>query len=302
MQTNDTARLPVAGYLLLAALGLFWGLNWPAIKLSVTEITVWWFRAISVGGGALSILTIALITTGSMLPQRQEVRQLLICSVFVVLGWHLCTGYGVLLMPAGRASIIAYLMPVVASVLAVPVLGERLTWPKIAGLFLGMAGLAVLIGPDLADLKTAPIGALFMVGAACCWGIGTVLFKKFTWTSPLTVITGWQLLIGFCVIAPGAALSEPLPDFGALSTTAVLAMIYLIALPMTFCQWAYLKVVTLFPAAIAAIGTLAVPIVGVFSSALILGEPIGWVEFTAMLLICAALVVVLVVPALSRKG
>ena len=49
-------------------------------------------------------------------------------------------------------------------------------------------------------------------------------------------------------------------------------MIYLIALPMIFCQWAYYKVVSLFPAAIAAIGTLAVPIVGVYSSALILGE------------------------------
>jgi drug/metabolite transporter (DMT)-like permease len=56
----------------------------------------------------------------------------------------------------------------------------------------------------------------------------------------------------------------------------------------------------MFPAAIAAIGTLAVPVVGVFSSAVILGEPVGWREFTAMDLSCGALATVLVVPAIGQ--
>ena len=56
----------------------------------------------------------------------------------------------------------------------------------------------------------------------------------------------------------------------------------------------------MFPAAIAAMGTLAVPIVGVYSSALILGEPVGWQELTALVLTCSALASVLVLPALRR--
>ena len=78
-------------------------------------------------------------------------------------------------------------------------------------------------------------------------------------------------------------------------------MIYLFALPMVFCQWAFFKVVRLFPAAIASIGTLAVPVIGVYSSALILGEPVGWIEFAAMALICGALAIVLVLPALRKR-
>ncbi len=52
--------------------------------------------------------------------------------------------------------------------------------------------------------------------------------------------------------------------------------------------------------AIAAIGTLAVPVIGTFSSALILGERVGWREFAAMALVCGALATVLVLPALRR--
>jgi len=139
---------------------------------------------------------------------------------------------------------------------------------------------------------------MFMLLAAISWGFGTVLFKRFTWTAPVATVVGWQLFAAVVPIAVVALLTEPVPDLTQLSTKAILALAYLFALPMVFCQWAYFKVVSIFPAAIAAMGTLAVPIVGVYSSALILGEPVGWQELTALVLICSALASVLVVPAL----
>ena len=302
MSSTPPPRLPATGFVLLAALGLFWGLNWPAIKISVAEIPVWWFRSISVGAGAVGILAIAAMTAPSIWPRRRELPQMLACMIFAVLGWHLGTGFGVALMPAGRAAIIAYMMPVFAALLAVPVLKEPLTPTKIIGLMLGVAGLAVLMGPDIIKLQKAPLGVLFMLGAAVSWAAGTVLFKMYRWDSPITVLIGWQFLAGFVVMTPIAILLQPFPDIAALKTETWAAMIYLIALPMIFCQWAYLKVVSLFPAGIAAIGTLAVPIVGVFSSALILGEPVGWREILAMALIIAALVVVMILPALRASA
>ena len=59
--------------------------------------------------------------------------------------------------------------------------------------------------------------------------------------------------------------------------------------------------VRLFPAALAAIGTLAIPVVGVFASALVLDEPVGWRELAALALVCSALAAVLLRPAL-RAG
>ncbi len=300
IKRNQLPDLPIAGFFLLAALSLFWGMNWPGMKIALAELPVWWFRSMSVSAGAFGLLLIAYFTTGSIRLAKSEIMPLVICAVFNILGWHLFTGYGVSLMPAGRASIIAFTMPVWAALLSSLVLGEALTRDKLAGLTMGVTGLAVLIGPDLVILKVAPFGALFMFAAAISWAIGTVLFKKYEWTSPVASLVGWQLLVGAIVITPGAMLLEPVPDLTELSGRAVIALVYLFVLPMVFCQWAYFKVVRMFPAAIAAIGTLAVPVIGVYSSAIILGEPVGWSELVAMALICGALASVLVVPALRK--
>ena len=307
MTSPDLSRptgpaLPASGFVLLASLGLFWGLNWPGMKVALNELPVWWFRSMSVTVGALGLLSIAYFTTGTIRLKRSETGPLLLCAVFNIVGWHLFTGYGVSLMPAGRASIIAFTMPVWAALLSSLFLGEAMTKYKYAGLAFGVAGLGVLIGPDLVVLQTAPLGAVFMLGAAVTWAIGTVLFKKQSWSAPVSALAGWQLAVGAVVITIGAMILEPVPDLTQLSGNALIALAYLFALPMIYCQWAYFRVVQLFPAAIAAIGTLAVPIVGVYSSALILGEKVGWQEFTAMALICIALACVLVLPALRRQG
>ena len=288
------------GYALLAAITLFWGANWPGMKIALSELTVWWFRAMCVWAGAIGLLGIAKLTGASLKVPRDEIPRLLLISVFAIFGWQVCSAYGVSLMPAGRASIIAFTMPVWAAILGAFMLREPMTMPKFVGLLLGVAGLAVLMGDDLLLIGTAPLGALFMFGAALSWAIGTVLFKKYKWTMPIVTLVGWQLAAGAIPITLVALAIEPLPDLTHLSGKVIGALIYLFALPMVFCQWAYFKVVSIFPASIAAMGTLAVPVVGVYSSALILGEPVGVRELIALTLISAALVSVLVVPGLKR--
>lgn len=289
------SSLPAAGFLLLAALTVFWGVNWPAMKIVLSELPVWWFRSLCLVVGGAGLLSISLVSGSTLKVPRRELRPLFICAVFNVVGWHLCSAYGISLMAAGRAAIVAFTMPVWAALFSSLFLGEALTRNKIVGLLFGVGGLAVLIGPDLLILKAAPVGALFMLLAAISWAMGTVAIKRFNWTTPLASLVGWQLLAGALPITLGALAFEPLPDFGALSERALWALAYVFAFPMLFCQWAYFKTVRLFPASIAAIGTLAIPVAGVYSSALILGEPAGIQELAALVLICAALASVLLV-------
>ena len=271
------------------------------MKIALTELPVWWFRSLSVGAGAVGLLAIATASGLRVLPRKSDLGPLALCAAFNILGWHILTAYGVSNMAAGRASIIAFTMPVWASLLAAAILGEPITRWKVGGLALGLGGLAALIGPDLAALGAAPVGALFMLGASTSWALGTVLFKRFPSSLPVASAIGWQLSLGTVVITAFAALLEPVPDLTQLSPRAWGALAYLFALPMIYCQWAYFSVVRLFPAAIAAIGTLSVPVVGVFSSALLLGEPVGPYDLLALALIFAALFTVLMAPMLVRK-
>jgi len=265
------------------------------MKIVLSELPVWWFRSLCLVVGGAGLLSISLVSGSTLKVPRRELRPLFICAAFNVVGWHLCSAYGISLMAAGRAAIVAFTMPVWAALLSSLFLGEALTRNKVVGLLFGVSGLAVLIGPDLLILKAAPVGALFMLLAAISWAMGTVAIKRFHWTTPVASVVGWQLLAGALPITLGALAFEPFPAFGALSERALFALAYVFAFPMLFCQWAYFKTVRLFPASIAAIGTLAIPVAGVYSSALILGEPAGLQELAALVLICAALACVLLV-------
>ena len=287
----------IAPYLLLASLSLFWGLNWPGMKIILSEVSVWWFRSLCLMFGGSFLMLISALSGNRCRLYLDEVRPVLFCGSFAILGWMVFSAYGVSLMPAGRASIIAFTMPLWATIIAAWVLGERITAGKIVGLMLGLAGLGVLIGPDLLILKRAPAGALFMLLAAVSWGLGTVLLKRIAWRLPTLSNIAWQLLLSAIPVTLIAVLTEPFPDLSALSGRAIIALVYLFLFPMSFCQWAYFKTVGLLPASIAAIGTLMVPVIGVFSSYLILGERIGAGDIVALLLVLSALVLVLLVPA-----
>jgi drug/metabolite transporter (DMT)-like permease len=285
----------------MAGLTLFWGGNWPMMKIVLAEIPVWPFRSLCVIGGGCALLLLVRLSGQSIRVPTSEVRPLLICALFNTIAWHLFSGYGVSLIEAGRAVIIAFTMPVWAAVLSRVILGEAFTRWKLLGLLFGMAGLAVLIGPDLRALGAAPLGALFMLGAAVSWATGTVLMKHYSWSIPVGVLAGWQLLVGSVPLVIGALVIGDLPNPSDLSLGTLAALAYILVFPMTFCHWAWTKLVRIFPATLAAVGTLAIPVVGVLSSALILGEPLGAREAISLALVCAALAFVLVIPGLTRK-
>ena len=183
-------------------------------------------------------------------------------------------------------------MPLWAAILGKFFLHERLTPERLAGLGLGLAGLMILIWPDLKTIGASPY-YLFMLGAAFSWAAGTITMKYFHWTMPLLVLTGWQLILGGIPVIGGALLFEPTPTFSQLSLKAIFATTYVILLAIIFSQWAWFKVVILLPASVASIGILAVPVVGVFSSAVILGEPIRVMEIIALVLVVMGLAIVM---------
>ncbi len=296
---SRTAAL--APYLLLASLSLFWGLNWPGMKIILSEITVWWFRALCLIAGGGILMSISALSGNRCRLQPGELGQISLCGSFAILGWMVFSAYGVSLMPAGRASIIAFTMPLWATLAAHRVLGERVTPSRVAGLLLGLAGLGVLIGQDLLILQRAPVGALFMLLAAISWAIGTILVKRIAWRIPTLSNVAWQLLLSAVPVTAIALATEPFPELGSLSNAALIACVYIVLFPMSFCQWAYFKVVGLLPASIAAIGTLMVPVIGVYSSNLLLGERVGASEIVALLLVLSALVLVLLLPAWRRS-
>lgn len=263
------------------------------MKIAVREIKPWTFRSICLIFGALGI--IALIKAGKFqfnIPKK-EIRPLIILALFNVTGWHILSAYGLIYMKAGRAAIVAYTMPVWASILATIILQERFSSTKILGLLLGMISLSILLAPNIKAMSSSPLGVIFMIGAAVSWAVGTVLIKYFCFTIPTITLTGWQSIVGALPIIIGTIVFEPLSSVSKISWQAIMATVYLIIFGNIYCYWAWIKVVQLFPTGIAASGSLAIPVIGVFSSGIILGESIGLREISALIIMIMALSLVL---------
>ena len=289
------------GVLLLASLSLFWGVNWPAMKLAVMAIDPWTFRVLCLAAGAGGLMLIARLSGARRLAvPRGDWGPLLLASLLNVTGWHLGTAFALTFMEAGRASIIAFTMPVWASLFGVLLLGERLTRTRIAGLALGLVGLGCLLVPELGRIGAAPWGVLFMLAAAASWAAGTVVVKARRWGMDTAALSGWQLVLGGVPVLVGWALAGRPETLLTAPWESLAGALYGMLIPMIYCYWAWFRVVDIFPASLAAIGTLAVPVIGVFSSALLTGERIGPGEIAGLVLVLAALALVLIVPARAQ--
>jgi drug/metabolite transporter (DMT)-like permease len=272
-----------------------WGTNWPAMKVVLAELPVATFRTICCAFGGIALLALARVAGERVSVPRGDRLPLVWVSLFNITGWHIGTGVALLFIPAGRASIIAFTMPVWAALLAQPMLGERLTPQKLLGLALGLAGLAILIAPEFDRFLAAPLGVLAVLGAAMSWALGTILMKRHRWTISSAQLSGWQLLVGgLPIFIATPFLDDPVAAILGMSVKAALTLLFVLGVAMVFAQWTWVRLVRVLPASIAAIGSMAVPVVGVLSSALLIGEGLGAPELASLALVVAAIALVLI--------
>jgi drug/metabolite transporter (DMT)-like permease len=273
---------------LIAVIGVLWGLNWPAVKFILGEVEPWTLRAVALGTGAVGLAVLARARGASLaVPEGQAVR-LVLAGLFSVFAFNQLTAFGQLLTDTSKAVILAFTMPVWATALSALFLGERVGARQAGAIGLGMAALGLLIAEDPGGILAAPAGPLFMLGAALSWAIGTVLLKGAApGMAPLARST-WVVGVS-AVPAILGALAFERPWEAAVPSAGVLAVLgFHIAGAMIACHAVWVVLVGRLPVAAATIGTLLIPVVGVISAGLLLGEPVGPLRVAALLAVAGA--------------
>jgi drug/metabolite transporter (DMT)-like permease len=286
-------HLPRHLWWVLAALTFAWGFNWTALKVALSEVPPWAFRSLCLGLGS-AVLFAALRAGGQPLrvPKGQWGR-LALLAFFSITCWNMLVAFGVARIPSGRASILAYTMPIWAIPLSVWVLGERITRRKLLGLALGTAALVLLLGENLIGLGAAPLGSLMVLGAAITWALGSVLQKRFPVSMPLGAYTAWLMLLGGMPIFIGTLLLEDVRALRNVSLEPALGVAYNVFIAFAFAHWAWIKIATSVPVSVFSISTLVIPVIGMLSGALFLGERPSWAEVAALFCVLGALATVI---------
>lgn len=276
--------LPVIG---LVILSVIWGYNWVVVKQALVysgPFTFGTIRALIAGAG-LFLITAWLrrpLAPGSFWG-AVLLGLLQTTGFFGFSTWALVAG------GAGKTAVLVYTMPFWLIVLAGPLFGEKMHRWQWFSVGIAFAGLIFLFHPwqEQPDFFSSFLAVL----AGLSWALAGAWNKylRSMVQVDLFALNAWQLVIGSLPLLLVALLLEPEPItwapffIGAVMYNAVLA---------TAVAWSlWFFALQEMPAGMAGLGTLATPVLGVFSAWFVLGEiPIFW-EITGMILIFSGLAI-----------
>lgn len=268
-------------FLVITATG--WALNWPAMRLLLREWPPLFSRGIAGVAAGLILAVVAMRSGERLTVPRAAYPRLALASFTNVFAWM---GFGTLCMKwlnVGEGALIVYSMPIWAMLLAWPILGTRPTTRGTVALVLALAGIAVLLGAQGFTLSGGELtGIGFALSASVLFALGTVLNRQPLPMPPIAA-TAWQVGLG-CAPMIVLGLMFEHPRFDGLSATGWSIMAYMTLFPMGVCYLTWFATLRHLPPAMAATGMLLVPLIGVISAAVLLGEPLGWREGVAMAL------------------
>lgn len=268
-------------YLLLATVVLLLGLNWPIMATGLKSITPIWLGVFRVAGAFLVILFISATTGNIKLPPRRDLPIIVSLAVFRLSLVFVLVFTALQLVPAGRSSVVVWTTSLWTVPIAAVWLGEKMSARRWTGLVIGILGVVLIAEPWGSDWGEPGVAAGhgLLILAAITLAATSVHIKAHRWTiTPLQAIP-WQLAGAGLILIVTALLVEgsPVIDWTP-QLAAIVAYQGMLATGVAF--WATIVILRNLAAVSANLTLMAVPVVGVVSSAIILGEEIT----TALLL------------------
>jgi len=266
---------------LFGALTLVWGTNWPLFSIALAEMPVLTFRSIVLITGTITLGLIVLMRGESFAVPKGRWLPLIGASLGNLLIWNIATSLAVLYIPSGHASVLAYTMPLWVALLGWMFFHQRLTGRLLAAILIGTVAVVALMAPNFANYANAPWGLFWGLLAGLCWAIGTFIVKRTSWPGMGLSLTFWQVVISLPPILIGAMVIDGLPAHWP-STKAIVATVYTGIVPMSLGTATWFALVKLLPTQVAALSSIAIPIVAIVSGILILDEPLSLLQGVAI--------------------
>jgi drug/metabolite transporter (DMT)-like permease len=273
--------VPPRALALLLVLTLVWGTNWPLFPLATREVSVWTFRAVALLIAGPTLLAVARWKGYNLAVERRHWGTLATATAFYLLLWNVASTYAAILIPSGQAAILGFTMPLWLALVSWAVLGHTLAPRTLLAIALGGAAVGLLMWDGLDVYARAPMGFFLGLLAGFGWACGTLIIKQRPINSPALVTTGWQL-IGAAVPTGLVALAIGEGPWFWPSWTSIIVIGYIALVPMSIGNAAWFAIVGLLPAQVAGLSSIAVPVVAMVSGAIVHGEPLGALQWAAM--------------------
>ena len=277
---------------LLAVLTLIWGFNWPVMKLGVTGYPPLTFRSLCLW---LGLPVVALLMLARKVPfkvERQDWREVFWLALANLVVWNVLIILAVKYLSSGRSAILGYTMPIFSALLGAWFFGTRLKLRNWIGVAAAALGVGLLLWYEVTKLSGQPLAVLGALVAAASWAYGTQLMRNTKLTLPTLTLAFWMMLIT-AVVMTLLCVALEYPRWHMPSGSTWFAVGYNAVLVFGFAQAVWLTLARTLPPIASTLSVMMIPILGVFSGAIGLGEQLHWQDWAAVGLMVVSMASVL---------
>ena len=294
-RSHTNAR--VRPYLLLLCLALIWGVHWPVSKIGLRDLPPFTYGALRVGTGLVTLVAFLALRRGLRLPTRQDLPVILSVGLGQMAAGIILMNLALSMIAAGRSSVLFYTMPLWVAVIQFRELRAGGAKRKVAGLILGLGGIGLLLNPQAIDWGSSGVllGSAALLLSAVLWAFATIHLRGHKWHATTLELEPWQLLVALLPLTAAALLLESGRSIHW-EPTAIAAVLYSGPLATAVAFWLSQSISRSLSPLAATMGFLAVPVVGLASSALLLGEPITVLDFVGATVTFLGIVVISLAP------
>jgi drug/metabolite transporter (DMT)-like permease len=296
---EETAPLKrIAAY---AAIYLFWGASFLAIRIVVQALPPFLAAAIRFLLAGLLLLAFALAKRYPR-PAGVEWRNLLLLAILMFVGDYALLFWIERRLASGLAAVTAATIP--AQIFLLEWLWLRRIRPtpiSAIGLLLGLAGVVTLVLPPEILTGHGALDRYALIGflAATFWASGTVISTRLQLPTVRAVSAGWQMTFGGTALLALSAVAGEFPHIRTTSITpgAWLAMAYLVLFASLIAFSAYVFLLQYEPTGRVASYAYVNPIIALFLGAFLGSESLSFRQYLA----CAVIIVGVGVTLLGKQ-
>jgi drug/metabolite transporter (DMT)-like permease len=286
----------------LVTLYFVWGSTYLGIRIAVETIPPFLMGFMRfVAAGSVLAGVIAILNRSTL--RRPSVREAV--DVSVVGGMLLVGGMGAVAwaeqtVPSGVAALLIALMPMWLAIFSRLFYGDRLPVSAVAGIGIGLLGVAILAWPTGGVGQLDPAGLVALIASPIFWSLGTLYAaRRAVLPAPALFATGLEMIAGGVLLLVAAAITGELSGFSLTQVSAAswasLGYLFVVGSLLGFTVFGWLVQVAPLPR----LSTYAYvnPVVAVMLGWLIAGEPL-----TPRTIVAAVVIVVAVAMIVTARG
>jgi len=258
---------------LLAVVVVILGINWPLLATGLESISPLWLTVFRLSGGAITVLIFAAATGRLTRPPRQDYPMVASVAVFRLALVFILVFGALEFVPPGRSSILVWTTSLWTVPLAAIFVDEHMTRLRWWGLLIGLGGIVMVFEPTRLDWTDTRLllGHVMLLSAAFLTASVSVHVRRHVWASSPLALLPWQLMVAALPMLTIALLVEGIPDIDWTSQ-----LVGIVAFQATLASgvalWGQLTALRALSAISTNLTLMAIPVLGLVSSALLVDE------------------------------